>query len=102
MLLNNFWNKTSSKYRGVAFLITFPSFSTQNMIVSRQCISFYAPKPKESFSERFYMNGPRVHQNPCNLAIWFIIQYHKTRIFFCFGQKKKCRFGEFLKNFGFE
>jgi hypothetical protein len=31
----------------------------------------------ESFFERFYMNGPRAHQNPSNLAIWFIITYHK-------------------------
>jgi hypothetical protein len=24
----------------------------------------------------------RVHQNPGNLAIWFIIQYHKAHLFF--------------------
>jgi hypothetical protein len=33
------------------------------------------------------LNWTRVHQNPWNLAIWFIIQYHKTRTFFCFGKK---------------
>jgi hypothetical protein len=59
---------------------------------------FESNKITKSFSERFNMNGPRVHQNSWNFKIWFIIRYHKTRIF-CFGEKIFfCRFGEFLKN----
>jgi hypothetical protein len=45
-------------------------------------------------------NWTRVHQNPWNLAIWFIIQYHKTRIFLFWPKNIFCRFYEFLKNFG--
>jgi hypothetical protein len=45
-------------------------------------------------------NWTRVHQNPWNLAIWFIIQYHKTHIFLFWLKKIFCRFYEFLKNFG--
>jgi hypothetical protein len=45
-------------------------------------------------------NWTRVHQNPWDLAIWFIIQYHKTRIFLFWPKKSFCRFYEFLKNFG--
>jgi hypothetical protein len=36
-----------------------------------------------------------------SLAIWFIIQYHKTRIFLFWPKKIFCRFYEFLKKFGF-
>jgi hypothetical protein len=45
-------------------------------------------------------NWTRVHQNPWNLTIWFIIQYHKTRIFLFRPKNFFCRFYEFLKNFG--
>jgi hypothetical protein len=45
-------------------------------------------------------NWTRVHQYPWNLAIRFIIQYHKTRIYFVLAKKKLCRFYEFLNNFG--
>jgi hypothetical protein len=45
-------------------------------------------------------NWTKVHQNLWNLAIWFIIQYHKTRIFLFWPKKILCRFYEFLKNFG--
>jgi hypothetical protein len=39
----------------------------------------------------------RAHQNPWNLAIWFIIQYHNRRIFLFWPKKNFCPFCEFLK-----
>jgi hypothetical protein len=40
-------------------------------------------------------------KNRTKLDGWFIIQYHKTRIFLFWPKKNFCRFYEFLKKFGF-
>jgi hypothetical protein len=65
----------------------------------RACYFWMSKKRSTLFGTRVILwgigqNWTRVHQNPWNLAIWFIIQYHKTRIFLFW------RFYEFLKNFG--
>jgi hypothetical protein len=48
----------------------------------------------------FYITGTRVHQNPWNLAIWFIIQYYMTRIFLFWPKKFFSQLYVILKNIG--
>jgi hypothetical protein len=76
----------------------FLSKQTKDSIWRVYIIQSFRCLRAESFSERFYMNGPRFHQNPWNLAIWFIIQYYKIRIFLFAPKKFFVNLVIFLKN----
>jgi hypothetical protein len=56
----------------------------QKSLDDQWCFHLKSAQEELQLKAIVYMNWSRLHENRWNLAIYFIIQYHKTRIF-CFG-----------------